>query len=103
VAKQLALPAIAVPFLFLLATRAHRSLATYCVTLGVTEAIALFVFDRLFGLGNLYFWLISVPSRHSWKGVWSTVLPDANADLLRENALWLAIAVAFAAPLLSGR
>ena len=83
------LPIVAIPFVFLLVTRAYRALAIYSVTLGMTEAIALFVFHYLFGLRNLYFWSISVPARQPWKGVWSTVLPYANVELLRENAVWL--------------
>lgn len=89
--KQLGVPAAALPFLVFLACGAYRLLVAYCLTLGLTTATLLAVFQQWFGLRQIFFWTVTLPGRHAWKGVWSTILPGAHDDLMRETIFCLAL------------
>lgn len=85
-AKQPAVPIVALPALVLIAAKRWRPLAWYCAGVVLLEGGWTVFFSTLYGFSNLWLWLIAIPSRQPWTSVWSTALPNANQDLLLENA-----------------
>ncbi|MDX2149326.1 MAG: hypothetical protein SFV54_01225 [Bryobacteraceae bacterium] len=92
-AKQTAVLVAAVPFLVLLAVRGWRPLLIYSGSVAILQALLTTVFVSLYGFSRLKFWIFDLPSRHPWKGTWSSVLPSANFALLETNA-WCLVLVA---------
>ncbi len=86
-AKQTAIPIVLCVPVVLLLTRQLRALWLYVALFCMFQVACCLGFGGAFGFQRMFFWIITVPSRHPWTSTWSTALDFANQALLRETII----------------